>query len=57
MSFANRLWKIRDEAGISQERLAEELNVSRQAVAKWEAGIAMCDIDNIVGISNSMAFN
>ena len=52
MSFADRLWKIRDEAGISQERLAEELGISRQAVAKWETGTAMPDIDNLVGISN-----
>ena len=52
MSFSERLWKVRDEAGISQERLAEELNVSRQAVAKWESGAGMPDIDNLVGISN-----
>lgn len=52
MIFADKLRKIRDEAGISQERLAEELNVSRQAVAKWEAGTAMPDIDNLVGIGN-----
>ena len=52
MSFTDRLWMIRDDAGISQERLAEELNVSRQAVAKWENGSAMPDIDNLVGISN-----
>jgi len=52
MGFAEKLWKIRDEAGISQERLAEELNVTRQAVAKWESGSGMPDIDNLVGISN-----
>ena len=52
MCFSERLWKIRDEAGISQERLAEELNVSRQAVAKWESGVGMPDIDNLVSISN-----
>jgi len=52
MSFADKLWKVRDEARISQERLAEELNVSRQAVAKWEAGTAKPDIDHLVGISD-----
>jgi len=52
MAFSDRLWKIRDEADISQERLAEELHVSRQAVAKWESGVAMPDIDHLVGISN-----
>jgi len=52
MAFSERLWKIRDEAGISQERLAEELDVTRQAVTKWETGTGMPDIDNLVGISN-----
>lgn len=52
MTFADKLWKTRDEAGISQERLAEELHVSRQAVAKWESGLAMPGIDHLVGISN-----
>ena len=52
MIFADRIKKIRDEYSISQERLAEKLNVSRQAVAKWEAGNAMPDIDNLIEISN-----
>ena len=52
MIFADRIKKIRGEFNISQERLAEKLNVSRQAVAKWEAGNAMPDIDNLVEISN-----
>ena len=52
MIFANRIKKIRNDFNISQERLAEELNVSRQAVSKWEAGNAMPDIDNLVEISN-----
>ena len=52
MIFADRIKQIREEQGMSQERLAEKLNVSRQAVAKWEAGSAMPDIDNLVEISN-----
>lgn len=35
---------------MSQEQLAEKLNVSRQAVSKWESG-ALPDVDNIVKIS------
>jgi len=50
--FANKLKEIRVDAGVSQERLAEELDISRQAVAKWEAGITMPDIDNLIGIGN-----
>ncbi|WP_330407358.1 helix-turn-helix transcriptional regulator [Enterocloster lavalensis] len=38
MSFAARLKQIRKEKGLSQEDLAELLDVSRQAVSKWEQG-------------------
>ena len=38
MSFAERLKQIRKEKGLSQEDLAELLDVSRQAVSKWEQG-------------------
>ena len=40
MSFAERLRISRKEKGYSQEKLAEELNVSRQTVTKWETGLA-----------------
>jgi transcriptional regulator with XRE-family HTH domain len=51
MLFPDRLKKLRDEFDISQEQLAEKLNVSRQAVTKWEAGTTMPDIINLVEIS------
>ena len=38
MNFAQKLQKKRKDAGFSQEQLAFELNVSRQAVSKWENG-------------------
>ena len=38
MSFGDHLRIIRKERGITQEQLAEMLEVSRQAVFKWEAG-------------------
>lgn len=38
MSFSDNIIKLRKENGITQEQLAEELNVSRQAVSKWERG-------------------
>ena len=52
MIFVERIKKVRDELGVSQEQLAEKLNISRQAVAKWEAGTAMPDIVNLIEISN-----
>lgn len=38
MTFAEKLQKLRKQNGLSQEQLAEKLNVSRQAVSKWEMG-------------------
>ena len=38
-----RLAKYRKKANMSQEELADKLNVSRQAVSKWERGINMPD--------------
>ena len=40
MSFAENLQRIRKEKQLSQEELAEILNVSRQAVSKWEQGVS-----------------
>ena len=39
MSFADNLKQIRKEHNLSQEEMAELLNVSRQAVSKWEQGV------------------
>lgn len=38
MSFAENLKMIRKERHVTQEQLAELLNVSRQAISKWESG-------------------
>jgi len=52
MSFKDKFQILRKEKGLSQENLAEILSVSRQAVAKWEAGQSYPDIDNLIKISN-----
>ncbi|MBR4627027.1 MAG: helix-turn-helix transcriptional regulator [Ruminococcus sp.] len=51
MTFSEKLRKARNNAGLSQEQLAEKLCVSRQAVTKWETGKGMPDIENIRAIS------
>lgn len=51
MTFAEKLKSIRRQAGMSQERLAEKLGVSRQAVTKWETDAGIPDIENIMAIS------
>lgn len=49
--LAERLKELRKKEGLTQEQLAEELNVSRQAIAKWESGKGSPDIENLKNIS------
>ena len=44
----SNLKKLRKSAKLTQEQVAEKLNVSRQSVAKWESGDALPDIDNCI---------
>ena len=52
MTFNNKLIKLRKANALSQEELAEKLNVSRQAISKWELGDATPDSDKIIALSN-----
>ena len=54
MIFSEKLAVLRKNKGLTQKSLAEKLNVSRQAVAKWESGQAYPDISNLIQISNLM---
>lgn len=47
MEFTERLIELRKQAGLSQEGLAERLNISRQAISKWERGESTPDMDNL----------
>ena len=51
MDFADKLLKLRTQYGYSQEALAEKLNVSRQAVSKWELGTTLPETDKVISIS------
>ena len=51
MTFGEKLKETRKTAGFSQEELAEKLNVSRQAITKWETDTGLPDISNIMTIS------
>ncbi len=44
MDIGLKIKKLRKEHGITQEQLAEYLNISPQAISKWENGTAMPDI-------------
>lgn len=52
MIFAGKLKTLRKQSGMSQEKLAEKLGVSRQAITKWETGSGIPDIENIMAISS-----
>ena len=52
MAFAEKLKALRKQAGMSQEKLAEKLGVSRQAVTKWETEAGIPDIENIMAVSS-----
>lgn len=47
MEFKDKLKDIRKQKGLSQEALAEEIGVSRQAITKWETGKGLPDIENM----------
>ncbi len=51
MNFASKLKNLRKKTGFSQEKLADKLGVSRQAVTKWETENGIPDIENIIAIS------
>lgn len=40
MKFSDKLKKLRKDNNLSQERLADLLEVSRQVVSKWESGVS-----------------
>ena len=50
MSFGEILTNLRKGKGLSQEELANELNVSRQAVSKWESNSAYPETEKILAI-------
>ncbi len=47
MSLADKLVYLRKQKGLTQMELAETLNVSRQAISRWEVGVAIPSTDNL----------
>lgn len=50
MSFSEKLQVLRKEHKMSQEQLADRLNVSRQAVSKWESGTSYPEMEKLIEI-------
>ena len=55
--FSENLKKIRKEHHLSQEQLADELGVSRQAISKWESAIAYPEMDKIIFLCDKFHLN
>ena len=52
MILAEKILKLRKESGMSQEELAEKLNVSRQSVSKWESAAVYPELDKILQLAS-----
>lgn len=50
MDFSEKILSLRKSRGLTQEQLAEKLNVSRQSVSKWESGQAIPELETIVAL-------
>jgi len=51
MEFHEKLQELRKQKGLTQEKLAESLYVSRTAVSKWESGRGYPNIDSLKAIA------
>ena len=51
MSLAENIYRFRTERNMSQLDLANDLEVSRQSVSKWETGTAVPELDKLVRLS------
>ncbi len=51
MTLGEKIKNLRAEKNITQEKLAEELNVSRSAIAKWESHGGVPELSNLIMIS------
>ncbi len=47
-----RIRELRKQAKLSQEMMAEKIGVSRQAITKWETGLGVPDIENLIAIAD-----
>ncbi len=57
MSLGEKIREQRKQAGFSQEQLAEKLNVSRQAITKWETDKGIPDVANLISISDEFGLS
>ena len=52
MTLGEKLYELRKKHGLSQEQLAEALNVSRQSISKWEGNVTYPESDKLIALSD-----
>ena len=52
MALSEKIYELRKKSALSQEQLAEQLGVSRQAISKWESGKAVPETETLISISD-----
>ncbi len=57
MTLGERIKNFRHEEGLSQDALADKLNVSRQSITKWENNNGVPDIDNLIALRKLMGIS
>ena len=51
MNLSEKIFKLRKANGLSQDELADKINVSRQAISKWETDQSVPELDNILALA------
>lgn len=51
--LSEKIYALRRKSGLSQEQLAEQIGVSRQAISKWEGGLSTPELDKLKALSES----
>lgn len=49
--LSEKIYTLRRKSGLSQEQLAEIIDVSRQAISKWEGGLSLPESEKLIAIS------
>lgn len=52
MNLSKKIYELRKASGMSQEQLAEKINVSRQSISKWESGESSPEIERLIELSD-----
>lgn len=52
MEFSKKLYELRKKNGLSQEEMANKLNVTRQTISKWELGESTPDMEKLIILSD-----